>query len=116
MPKINNFDYYTWDETYDPQYYHELINNMERKNGINKGVVLIKRIHGLTLLYSFATKGSGLDFESKIQDQREKFYEMGDHCFNLIKPIIEENIIGLELDRNDISQAGSNIIRFKRSV
>jgi hypothetical protein len=112
----NNFDYYTWDETYDPQYYHELINNMERKNGINKGVVLIKRIHGLTLLYSFATKGSGLDFESKIQDQREKFYEMGDHCFNLIKPIIEENIIGLELDRNDISQAGSNIIRFKRSV
>jgi hypothetical protein len=114
----NNFDYYTWDETYDPQYSIELINTMERKNGINKGVVIIKRIQGLTLLYSFATKGNGLDFEEQVRDQRENFYEMGNHCFNLIKPIVEENIIGFNLDSNNdqISEKGSNIIRIKKNV
>ena len=114
----NNFDFYTWDETYDPQYYHALINNMERKNGINKGVVLIKRVQGLTLLYSFATKGNGLDFQTQIQNQREKFYEMGNHCFDLIKPIVEENIIGFDLGSNSdqIPQDGSNIVRIRKSV
>lgn len=114
----NNFDQYTWDETYDPQYYNTLINNMERKNGINKGFVLIKRVYGLTLLYSFATKGHSLDFQEKIQGQREKFYEMGDYCFDLIKPIVEENITGVDLCRNnnETPQKGSNIIWLKKSV
>jgi len=88
-----NKDIYTWDETYDPQRYHLLKNNMERKNGISTGVVLTKRINGLILLYSFATKGNGTDFLLAIKDQKKFFLQAGDHCFEQIKPIIEDRII-----------------------
>lgn len=110
----NNFNRYTWDESYDPRYYHTLKNNMERKNGINKGVVLIKRINGLTLLYSFATKSNGDDFVAQIQDQEEVFYQMGDHCFNLITPIIDENIIGY--NEAKLITSNTNIIRMTKNV
>lgn len=79
----NNFNFYTWDEAYDPRYACVLKNNMERKNGINKGVVITKKIDDMTLLYSFATKSNGDDFVLHMQDQRELYYQMGDHCFNL---------------------------------
>ena len=38
----DNFSLYTWDETYDPHYAAFLKNNMERKNGINKGGMVQK--------------------------------------------------------------------------
>lgn len=110
----NNFNLYTWDESYDPRYYHTLKNNMERKNGINKGVVLIKRINGLTLLYSFATKSNGDDFVAQIQDQQEIFYQMGDHCFNQITPIVDEHIIGYNEDK--LIKSNTNIIRITKNV
>ena len=87
---------------------------MEKKNGINKGVVLIKRINGLTLLYSFATKSNGDDFVAQIQDQEEVFYQMGDHCFNLITPIVDENIIGYNDDK--LIKSNTNIIRMTKNV
>ena len=111
----NNFNFYTWDETYDPQYARVLKNTMERKNGINKGVVLIKRVEGLTLLYSFATKSNGDDFVLQMQDQRELYYQMGDHCFNQITPIVDENIIGYNAEKNDrIIRLENNIIRMTK--
>ena len=113
----NNMDLYTWDETYDPKFHHILKNNMEIKNGIQKGVVLIKRTNGLTLLYSFATKLNGTDFVYEIENQKELFYGMGDHCFNQVSTIIEERIICSELKNKDKnSELGSNIIMFPKNV
>ena len=113
----NNKDLYTWDETYDPKFHNILKNNMERKNGIQKGVVLIKRIHGLTLLYSFATKSNGTDFVSEIENQKELFYGMGDHCFEQVSDIVEERIICSDLKTKDQnSELGSNIIMFPKNV
>jgi hypothetical protein len=63
---------------------------MERKNGIEEGVVLIQRTDQMTLLYSFATKSDGNEFLSDIQENTDFFYSMGDHCFNLIAPIYEK--------------------------
>lgn len=112
----NNKDLYSWDETYDPKFYNVLKNNMERKNGIQKGVVLIKRFNGLTLLYSFATKSNGTDFFHDIENQKELFYGMGDHCFEQVSGIVEERIICSELKIKDQkSQLGSNIIMFPKN-
>jgi len=103
-------DFYTWDETYDPRYYNTLKNNMERKNGINKGVVVVKKQLGLTLLYSFATKSDGQEFVLNMQEQRDLFNAMGDHCFAQIKTIIEDRIIGYNVSNEPTSS--TNIIRF----
>ena len=103
-------DFYTWDETYAPPYYNILKNNMERKNGINKGIVLVRKQLGLTLLYSFATKSDGQEFIDSMQEQRNLFNTMGDHCFAQIKTIIEDRIVGYNLS-NELASS-SNIIRF----
>jgi len=88
----NHRDLYTWDESYDPTFYQKLKNKMERKNGIEKGVVLIQRTDKMTLLYSFATKSDGNEFLSDIQSNTDFFYGMGEHCFNLVAPIYEKYI------------------------
>ena len=88
----NHKDLYTWDEAYDPAHYQILKNNMERRNGIDIGVVLIKRVEQMTFLYSFATNENGFDFLSDIQSNLSFFYGLGDHCLNLIKPIFEQYI------------------------
>lgn len=103
-------DFYTWDEAYDPRYYHTLKNNMERKNGINKGLVVVKRQLGLTILYSFATKSDGHEFVLNAQEQQSLFTAMGDHCFSQIKSIIEDRVIGY--DTSTKSTSSTNIIRF----
>ena len=106
----NKKDFYTWDETYDPRYYNILKNNMERKNGINKGVVVVRKQLGLTLLCSFATKSNGQEFVLNIREQQNLFSAMGDHCFEQIKSIIEDRIIGYNMDQEITSS--TNIIRF----
>lgn len=109
----DNKDHYSWDETYHPNYYHQLKNNMERKNGIDKGVVLVKRVGGLTLLYSFATKINGVDFMQALLEQKEHFYSIGDHCFEQISPILQNYSIGLD---NSPIEFDSNVIEFKKNV
>lgn len=110
----NNFSLYTWDEAYDPRYATFLKNNMERKNGINKGVVITKKVNGLTLLYSFATKADGQEFVLQIQEQQDEFYKMGDHCFEQIQSIVEDNIIGYNSEKNNKKENNSNIIRITK--
>lgn len=102
---------YTWDETYDPNFYHQLKNNMERKNGIEKGVVLVKKIDGLTLLYSFATKKNSNDFLEAISAEKDTFYDIGNHCFELISPILKNYGIGSEIKK----KYTNNLLEFKRN-
>lgn len=97
----NSRDFYSWDETYDPSYYHILKNNMERKNGIEKGIVFVKKEHGLTLLYSFATRKNGDEFAICAQEQTQLFYAMGDHCFEQINSIIQDRVIGQNVEQNE---------------
>lgn len=107
----NKKDFYTWDETYDRRFRETLKNNMERKNGINKGFVLIKRTSDLTLLYSFATKKNGDDFTSDIIHDKNYFYSIGNHCFDQIAPIIRRYIITDREERKTPREHKTNIIR-----
>jgi hypothetical protein len=93
----NNRDLYTWDEAYDPAFYHQLKNTMEKKNGIEIGIVLVKKIGEITLLYSFATKKDPYEFFIDLQENQNFFYSIGDHCFSLIAPIVKKYIICKEL-------------------
>ena len=78
---------YSWDECYDTRFSEKLKNNMERKNGIEKGIVIIRRHKNFILLYSFATKFDKIEFISDVHENLNDFYDMGDHCLSLIKPI-----------------------------
>ena len=109
-----NREIYTWDEAYDPRKYDLLKNNMERKNGIEVGVVLTKRINGLILLYSFATKSNGIDFLSDINERKSYFYSAGDFCFNRIQSIIEDRILlSCQIPNKNKSIKNSKIIKIK---
>lgn len=107
-------DIYTWEETYDPRFASRLKNTMERKNGIEQGVVLIKRMLSHTILYSFATKKCNAELLERIRYEREKFYAMGDHCFEQIKSVYQhhspENIISIPIKRKRTQGGGSNVI------
>lgn len=103
----NSLDMYSWDETYDPKYYNVLKNTMERKNRINKGIVLTKDIGEYKVLFSFATKGDPVDFESNIKINKGVFLSAGLHCFDQIKGIIQHYIN----DENKTKKT-NNIIRF----
>ena len=83
-------DIYSWDECYDTRFSEKLKNNMERKNGIHKGVVVIRRFGKFIILYSFATKFAKSDFTLDIQENLSDFYDMGDHCYSLIQNIYEQ--------------------------
>ncbi len=110
-PDFYNYrDLYTWDEAYDPTCYHTLKNTMERKNGIQMGVVLIKRTENLTFLYSFATKLDGHEFLLDLQENTKFFYGMGEHCASLITPIYEK-YIPPELSTSPVKQGSAKIIR-----
>lgn len=80
-------DIYSWDETYDERFYQILKNNMERKNGIKKGVVIVKREQDQTTLYSFATNKDGKDFFSDIKENTKDFFEFGDYCVSRLSEL-----------------------------
>lgn len=88
----NHYDMYSWDESYDPRFAEILKNNMERKNGIKKGIVLVKRTNDLTILYSFASKSDPHDFTADIAENKPDFYQMGDHCYSRIKSLVDPYI------------------------
>lgn len=111
----DNKSLYSWDETYAPSHYKLLKNNMENKNGINKGVVLVKKIHNLTLLYSFATRSDGNDFYSDINESTDQFYEIGDHCFNQINPILQIYSIYPEFDDLSGLVLPSNVVNINKN-
>lgn len=110
----NTREIYSWDETYDPSFYDLLKHNMERKNGIAKGIVLVKKVNGLTLLYSFATKLNPIDFTNEISENKSFFYNIGDHCFDLISPILQSHEIGAPIQKKENRVLNSNVIEFKR--
>ena len=107
-------DIYTWDEAYDPRYSSRLKNTMERRNGIEQGVVLIKRMISHTLLYSFATKKNSSDLLERIKDDRRKFYSIGDHCFDQISCVYQhynpENFIAAPARKKVEVRNKSNVI------
>lgn len=107
-------DIYTWEEAYDPRYAVSLKNTMERKNGIEQGVVLIKRTMSHTLLYSFATNKNNSGLLERMKDDRKKFQAMGDHCFEHIRPVYQhyspENILNTQVIRKLTCKANSNVI------
>lgn len=111
----NHKSLYSWDETYAPSHYKLLKNNMENKNGINKGVVLVKKIKNLTLLYSFATRTDGNDFYSDINESTDQFYEIGDHCFNQINPILQIYSIYPEYDDATGLTLSSNVVDINKN-
>lgn len=110
-----NKNLYSWDETYTPSHYKLLKNNMENKNGINKGVVIVKKRENLTCLYSFATRTDGDDFYSDISESTEQFYEIGDHCFNQIDPILQLYSIYPEYDKARGLMLPSNVIDINKN-
>lgn len=114
----NNKDIYTWEESYDSRYFHVLKNNMERKNGIEKGVVLIQRAENLIKLFSFATKANGIEFFKNINEKKELFYKLGDHCFQSVRPIFENYILNFNQNNKEKEKKkeGSNIIRLRQNV
>ena len=87
-----------------------------KKNGINKGVVLVKRINELTLLYSFATKTNGIEFASEIENKKDFFYSIGDHCFEQINPIYQRYACEEKAPKNRVATLNHNIIRFPGNV
>lgn len=111
---------YTWDETYSQSHYKLLKNNMENKNGINKGVVIVKKVNNLTLLYSFATRADGNDFYADINESTNQFYEIGDHCFTRISPLLEIYSIHPEYEENGLvlppNVISINRRKFKKNV
>ena len=107
-----NKEMYTWDETYDPRYYHSLLNNMERKNGIKKGVVLTEKKEGKTLLFSFATKGNAESFIEDISNNKSFYLSIGQHCYSLIKPILDI-YVGSTYDNNEKTRNTAQIIKLQ---
>lgn len=107
---------YAWDETYHPYKKNILINNMERKNNITKGVVLTKKVGDLTLLFSFATKKNGKDFEQSIDERKNHFYSMGDHCFGMLSSITERVIDNHLINPIKQNNKTSNIIYLSNYV
>ncbi|OGO93782.1 MAG: hypothetical protein A3F41_06780 [Coxiella sp. RIFCSPHIGHO2_12_FULL_44_14] len=85
-----NSDIYVWDRCYDKRFKNLLKNNVERKNGFKKGIVITRRIENFVLIYSFATRSNGEDFYLDVFHNRKVFYEMGDHCYSLIRVIYEQ--------------------------
>jgi hypothetical protein len=111
-----NFDIYTWDETYHPAKKQMLLNTMERKNNITKGVVLTKKTDDLLLMYSFATRKDGPGFESIIQENKQYFYSIGDYCFRMLNSITERVLSNsVNMDKNNLP-LHSNVIKLSDYV
>lgn len=84
---------YIWDKCYIPKYAERIKKIKEYKFGITKGVVFVRKIKGFCIMYSFATKKDGVEFLEDIIEYGEEYLKIGDHCYNLIKPIYSQYII-----------------------
>jgi hypothetical protein len=82
-----NKSIYVWDKCYIPNYAEKIKKIKEYKFGIKKGVVLCKKISNFHIMYSFATKGDEVEFLEDIIESMDKYLKIGDHCYNLIRPI-----------------------------
>lgn len=108
-----NFKIYSWEETYDPHYFNILKNNMERKNGINQGIVITEKFKDFTVLFSFATKKDGVEFTQDLYENTEFYSKMGHHCLDQINPIIESYLMDGNTDKK-IHNGKPVILRFPK--
>lgn len=94
-----NYDVYTWEESHDPRFREDMVNILQKKNGIELGIVFTKKIGDFVLLYSFATKKNGKNFKENAISNKATFLCMGDHCYNLIKPIYQAYSADFEIPK-----------------
>ena len=86
-------DIYIWDKCYVSEYAEKIKQIKEYKFGISKGVVFVRKINEFYIMYSFATKQHGTEFLEDIIEYKEEYLKMGDHCYNLIRPIYAQHLI-----------------------
>ena len=80
-------DAYIWDKVYNPKFSEKIKHIKEYKYGIDKGVVLVTKINGFYIMYSFATKKDGQELIENMLEYKEKFLQMGDHCYGCVRDI-----------------------------
>ncbi len=85
----DKLDFYTWEEAHDPRFRENVTDIIQRKHGLDLGMIFTKKIAGFTLLYSFATRKNGEDFRLNGLENKSKFLQMGDHCLDQIKHIYQ---------------------------
>lgn len=86
-------DVYIWDKNYIPEYSEKIKEIKEYKFGIHKGIVLVRNIGGFYIMYSFATKGNGVDFLEDVLESKSDYLKMGDHCYSLIRSLYSKHLI-----------------------
>ena len=87
---------YIWDKCYVSKYAEKIKRIKEYKFGIKKGVVFVRKINGFYIMYSFATKEDGVEFLEDIIESMEEYLKIGDHCYNLIRPVYSQYLINFD--------------------
>ena len=85
-----NLDFYTWDQCFDKRFYSQTKLNLQTKNGIDTGVVMVHRALGFHILFSFASKRKNGDLFANAIEESPFFLKMGFYCLDLIKGIYSQ--------------------------
>jgi len=85
-----NIDFYKWDQCYDKRFYKQIKTDVEIKNGIEVGFVIVQRINGFNILFSFASKQKKSDILINAIENNNEFIKIGYHCLDGIKNIYSQ--------------------------
>jgi hypothetical protein len=100
-----NKEIYTWDEAYDPRVKDKIKFHMQIKHSIDLGCVLVKKTNDHYVLFSFAKKSSGEELFESIEDNKNLYYSVGNHCLSLLK-----DIFGLYSNNNGLYDTNLKLV------
>lgn len=87
-----NNDLFVWDKAYVPRFANDIKKIKEHRFNIQAGVVLVNKIDGFHIMYSFASKNNGTALIEAITHSREDFLFMGNHCYSYIRKIYNRHL------------------------
>lgn len=85
-----NHKFYFWDSCYQKKAFWELKIAKEHENGIRCGFVVIEKINGYYVMYSYGLDDDSIELRDHITQMQDYFIEMGKYCFQRVQPIYEK--------------------------
>lgn len=86
-----NQPFYWWHNCYAEGMQQLLKSEKETKNNLSYGFVFSQKTpENFHILYSFATREADPEVCSDIEQHQNLFIAMGEHCYNLVRPIYEQ--------------------------
>jgi len=82
-----NREFYWWSDVRHKRFSREIEYIKRVRHGFRSGFMMVRHWDDFHFVYSFAFNKAAPDFIEQAEDNRDQYFALGDHVYNLMRPV-----------------------------